>query len=181
MAAVNITETTAALALAQAYDNRTVGEVNIRAWHAILSDCDAVDVMEAIRRHYAEKTDWIMPAHIRLSVGAMVSERKNAELRTGWAPGQAGVPKGQEGVYAIEGGTMSPRLRDLLSELRVELPEGSREALMPRRVAWEREHRAYLRTRDPEPNPWYQPKPSCTCDSNDMSGGHADDCPLATW
>jgi hypothetical protein len=173
-------ETAQALGLAQAYDNRTVGEVNVRAWHAILGDCDAADVMEAIRRHYAVETTWIMPAHIRLSVGVMVSERKNAERRTGWAPGQAGVPKDQA-MPEITGGedpgwfagaiqqAASTSAAEILAEIRRNLPEGSREALMPRRVAWEREHRAYLRTRDPEPNPHYRPTPSYTCDSNDVT------------
>jgi hypothetical protein len=49
-------------------------------------------------------------------------------------------------------------VRALLDSVRAMLPEGSREQLMPRRVAWEKEHRAYVRVRDSEPNPYYRPQ-----------------------
>jgi hypothetical protein len=162
---VNISETTQALALAQAFDNRTVGEVNIRAWHAVLADADAADVMAAIRDHYAEHTDWIMPAHIRTAVRDMVTQREMAARATGWAPGQAGVPK-DEAMPEVRGGErlalsdLPAAVAGLVARVRADLPEGSREALMPRRVAWEREHQAFVKMRDATPNPLYKPKVS---------------------
>jgi len=170
---VNIGETTQALALAQAYDNRTVGEVNIRAWFSILVHADAADVMAAIRQHYAEHTDWIMPAHILRAVKVMQEARERAARATGWAPGQAGVPKDQA-QPEITGGEVpgwfagavqraaSTSAAEILAEIRRNLPAGSREALMPRAVAWEREHRAYLRVRDGEANPHYRPQSAPT-------------------
>lgn len=163
---MNITETTNALALAQAFDNRTVGEVNIRAWHSVLFGADAADVMAAIRDHYAGTTEWIMPAHILRSVQEMAAKREAAARHTGWAPGQAGVPKDQpmpelkprapyEQLMETD---LTPEVADLIRSVRAMLPEGSRETLMPRGVAWEREHRSYLRTQSAEPNPLYRPK-----------------------
>jgi len=159
---MNIAETTNALALAQAFDNRTVGEVNIRAWFSVLVHADAADVMAAIRDHYATTTEWIMPAHILRAVAAMVKTREASP----WAPGQYGVPLADampEISGPIDESAISPSVRALLEATRAMLPEGSREKLMPRTVAWEREHRAHVRVRDAEPNPLYKPKPGCTC------------------
>lgn len=152
---MNIAETTNALALAQAFDNRTVGEVNIRAWHSILSGADARDVMAAIRDHYAGTTEWIMPAHILRAVAAMVKTREASP----WAPGQYGVPLADampEISGPIDESAITPSVRALLDSVRAMLPEGSREALMPRKVAWEREHQAHVRVKDGTPNPLYR-------------------------
>ena len=162
---MNIAETSNALALAQAYDNRTVGEMNVRAWHAILSDLEAADVMEAIRRHYAETDAWVMPAHIRRAVADIELERARAARR--WAPGQAGVAP-EDALPEIEGPALSeaaiagmpPELRAFLNKLAEEkglTPQQAKEKLAPRRAAWEREQKAFLRTRGGEPNPLYKP------------------------
>ena len=54
--------------------------MDVRAWQTVLADADAADVMEAIRRHYAEHTERIMPAHIRRTVRDMVHDRSNVSL-----------------------------------------------------------------------------------------------------
>jgi hypothetical protein len=158
---VNLQETSHALALVQAYDRRTVGEADVRAWHAVLSDAPAADVMEAIRRHYAEETGWIMPAHVRRLVRDIHAERQ-VLAGNPWAPGQHGVPRDQAqpevSAWPAEVSGLPEPLRQLIRSV---LPEGSREALMPRRVAWEREHRAYLRSHGGEPNPLYRPGTPC--------------------
>lgn len=185
---MNITETTNALALAQAFDNRTVGEVNIRAWHSVLSEEDATDVMTAIRDHYAGTTEWIMPAHILKGVREMAARRERAEQATGWAPGQAGVPKDQpmpelkpRAPYEqLTEAELTPEVADLIRSVRAMLPEGSRETLMPRRVAWEREHASFVRTRDAEPNPNYRPR-SADADTGILPGAHrCADCSFTT-
>lgn len=156
---MNITETSNALALAQAFDNRTVGEANIRAWYAVLGDLDAADVMRAIQEHYAAKTEWIMPATIRAAAAAYELERRKAATK--WAPGQYGVPKGEalpEIAGPIAEADVTPEVRALLESVRAMLPEGSREALMPRTVAWERKHAAYRRQQEAQPNPRYRPR-----------------------
>ncbi|TFV32274.1 hypothetical protein E4K10_18075 [Streptomyces sp. T1317-0309] len=59
-------DATELLALAAAFDRRTVGEADARAWaaalHAIPLDNDT---REAVARHYSESSDWITPAHVR--------------------------------------------------------------------------------------------------------------------
>ncbi|MGW3711372.1 zinc finger domain-containing protein [Streptomyces albogriseolus] len=53
------------LTLAAAFDRRTVGEADARAWaaalHAVPLDDDA---REAVARHYADTDRWITPAHV---------------------------------------------------------------------------------------------------------------------
>jgi hypothetical protein len=162
---VNLSETALMLAQIQAYDQRTVGESDVIAWHSLLADAPFEDCQEAVRQHYAEHTDRIMPAHVRRLVRGMASQREMTARATGWAPGQAGVPKDQALPEVTSGERLAlsdlpAAVADLVARVRAELPEGSREALRPRAVAWEREHRAYLRVRDGEPNPSYRPDPA---------------------
>lgn len=177
---MNRSETALMLAQMQAYDQRTVGESDVIAWHALLSDAPFEDCQEAIRRHYAEQTDRIMPAHVRRLVRDMHTEREMAANATGWAPGQHGVPKDQAMPEVTSGqrlalGDLPAAVADLVARVRADLPEGSREALMPRREYWAREHRAFVRTRDAEPNPLYRAKLTpCGCGPE-----HAAGCPLA--
>jgi hypothetical protein len=183
---VNLSQTAKLLGAMAAFDRRTVGDMDVAAWQSVLDDVAFDDALLAVREWYADHTEWMMPAHVRRAVERMERERERAARATGWAPGQAGVPKGRalpEITGPVDESVLTRPVRELLASMGVHLPEGSREALMPRRVAWEREHRAYLRVRDGEPNPDYRPQqgPPCTCDLNDMSGGHATDCPRATW
>jgi hypothetical protein len=183
---MNLNETARALALVQSFDRRTVGEADVVAWRSVLTDVALADAEEAIRRHYAEQTDWLMPAHIRRYVRDIVREREALASATGWAPGQAGVPKDQA-VPEISGPVRAEDLPsevlDLVTRIRAILPEGSREALHPRRVAWEREQRAYVRTRDAQPNPLYaHAHPAAKrrgCDRHEKSGrGFKWDCQM---
>lgn len=169
---MNLSETARLLSAMSAYDRRTVGDGDVIAWQAVLPDAAFEDCLEAVKQHYAEQTDWMMPAHVRRAVRDMVSQRDMAARHTGWAPGQAGVPKDQPiptelRPTAAEGGREIKRLAlsdlpaavaDLVARVRADLPEGSREALAPRTVAWEREHRAFVRTQAAEPNPLYRPR-----------------------
>ena len=157
---MNLDETARALGLAQAFDRRTVGEMDVRSWQLILADVSAADTMEAIRQHYAEETDWIMPAHIR----RFCRDVERARQMSPWAPGQYGVSRAEampEVAGPVDESALTPQVRDLLQSVRAMLPEGSREALMPRRTAWEREHAAYLRSHNGEPNPLYRPMTYC--------------------
>lgn len=177
---MNLSETALMLAQMQAYDQRTVGESDVIAWHALLGDAPFEDCQEAVRRHYAEQTDRIMPAHVRRLVRDIHGEREAVARSTGWAPGQAGVPKDQA-VPEIADVRQSARLAlsdlpaavaDLLTQVRADLPEGSRKALMPRRVAWERMYKAYLRTEHGEPNPLYKPTSGTPCFNNQAHAPH---------
>jgi hypothetical protein len=180
---VNLAETGNALALAQAYDNRTVGEANVRAWHAILANLDAADVMAAIRTHYLTESAWIMPAHIGRIVGEIQQERAKAARE--WAPGQFGVPK-EQAMPVLEKGArltaddISPDVVDLLSQLRASLPGAPREVLFPRQVEWERQQRAYARQGAAEPvrpDVLGQARNACRANGPHDSGNHIALCP----
>jgi hypothetical protein len=184
---MNLSETARVLAYAQAFDQRTVGETDVIAWHSLFVDAAFGDVQEAVKQHYMVSPDRVMPATVLSLVREMVRAREAADRDTGWAPGQAGVPRAEampEVAGPVDESALTAPVRALLDSVRAMLPEGSREALMPRRVAWEREHAMFLRTQSAEPNPLYKPtvaEPDCACEHNNMSGGHADGCPLATW
>lgn len=54
------------LAMAAAYDQRTVGKSDVDAWHlvAIAGRWQAAHAARALIEHYSVETDRIMPAHI---------------------------------------------------------------------------------------------------------------------
>lgn len=161
---MNLSETADLLTAMSAFDRRTIGDGDVIAWQSILPDASFEDCLEAVKQHYAESTEWMMPAHVRRSVRDMVSQREMAARHTGWAPGQAGVPRDRAVPEVATGERLAlsdlpAAVADLVARVRADLPEGSREALYPRREAWEREHKAYLRTHNPEPNPHYRPRP----------------------
>lgn len=158
---MNLYETAQMLAKVQAYDSRTVGEADVAAWRELLVDASLADCMEAVSRYFAEHTDRLMPAHVLRLVREIERQRAAAARDTGWAPGQAGVPRDQampEITGRVDEAKLTRSVRELLESVGVSLPEGSREALMPRTVAWEREQRAFQRAQGGEPNPDYRPR-----------------------
>jgi hypothetical protein len=162
------------------FDRRTVGDGDVIAWQAVLSDAAFEDALEAVKQHYAEQTEWMMPAHVRRAVRDMVGQREAAARHTGWAPGQAGVPKDEAmpvDLRPVDPGArlalsdLPAAVADLVARVRADLPEGSREALYPRRAAWEREHAAYLRQQAAVRNPHYRPQPLDEAQARDESDG----------
>lgn len=159
---MNLSETAKVLAQMQAYDQRTVGESDVHAWQAILADASFEDCQEAVFRYYSGHVERMMPAHVRRLVGEFESERQKAARK--WAPGQAGV-RPEDALPEIASGErmalkdLPEAVAALVARVRADLPEGSRESLKPRTVAWEREQKAFLRTQDAKPNPLYRPNP----------------------
>ncbi len=71
------------LAKAAAFDQRTVGQADVLAWHEILHRVDRVDALSAVTRHYAESRDRLMPADVvRLGRIARLDRERAARLRT---------------------------------------------------------------------------------------------------
>lgn len=64
------------LAKVAAYDQRTVGQADVLAWHEALSDVDRSAALTAVTRHYRESTDRLMPAHIRRLARTIRDERR---------------------------------------------------------------------------------------------------------
>lgn len=57
------------LAMASAFDNRSVGEANVSAWAAALApSMPFPDAAEAVRQHFAATSDYLMPAHVNAYV-----------------------------------------------------------------------------------------------------------------
>jgi hypothetical protein len=70
------------LTLAAAFDRRTVGEADARAWAAALHNVPLdQDARAAVARHFAESTEWFTPAHAR-----SVRHRIRAERLAGGTP-----------------------------------------------------------------------------------------------
>ncbi|MEU3917092.1 hypothetical protein [Streptomyces sp. NPDC029004] len=64
------------LSLAAAFDRRTVGEADARAWAAALNAMPLDDdARAAIGRHYAETDRWLTPAHVRQQRAKIRAER----------------------------------------------------------------------------------------------------------
>lgn len=182
---MNLSETARLLSTIAAFNNRTIGEGDVVAWQSVLSDVPLADAEEAVRRHFAEQTDWLMPAHIRRGVRDIQRERDVAATK--WAPGQFGVPK-DEAMPEIERGArltaadVSPKVVDLLSQLRAELPDVPRERLFPREAEWDRQQRAFARQTAAEPmrpNILEQSRDMCRVNGPHDSGVHIDICPDA--
>lgn len=72
---MNRSEIAQLLAMAAAYDRRTVGEADVEAWHAALDDLRWMDARDAVIAHYRGSREWIMPADIREHVRRIRGER----------------------------------------------------------------------------------------------------------
>lgn len=149
---MNYAQVATILALAATRDRRTVGETDVRAWHQDIGDLDFEDAREAVSAHFRESTEYLMPVHVRRLAAAVRKERHRIERET-------------EERFAIEqyratAGPLTDRsadIRALVGQVRDVLPETGPEVIRPRTVAWEREHRAFQRSQNAEPNPDFDP------------------------
>jgi hypothetical protein len=88
---VNRQEVSQLLALAALVDNRTVTPEAVLMWHGILGDLPADAAMDALKAHYAESTEWLLPAHIR---GRVLAVRR-AALPATMSETRADCPEGR--------------------------------------------------------------------------------------
>lgn len=63
------------LSVAAAFDQRTVGEFDVGAWHAAIGDLDLEDARLAVIGHYREHRERLMPADVRDRVILLRRER----------------------------------------------------------------------------------------------------------
>jgi hypothetical protein len=61
---VNRTETAALLTLVAGLDNREANPVQAAMWHELLEPFPFAECRSAVMAHFAESTDYLMPAHI---------------------------------------------------------------------------------------------------------------------
>ena len=70
------------LSLIRAVDHRTVGEMDVNVWQAVIGDLGRDDALEAVRGHLREQPDvWLAPGHIAQRVLAMRRDRQLRESR----------------------------------------------------------------------------------------------------
>jgi hypothetical protein len=67
------------LAKAAAFDQRTVGQADILAWHEILQKLDRDDALAAVSRHYAESRERLMPADVLRHARSCREDRRGRE------------------------------------------------------------------------------------------------------
>lgn len=72
---MNAREIAMLLASCASADKRTVGEADVIAWLDWVGDLDYADAVAAVKAHYSETRDWIMPSDIRRRVRATRAAR----------------------------------------------------------------------------------------------------------
>lgn len=146
---MNLEETARVLAWAAAFDRRTIGEADVRAWNETVADLDVGDALRAVTRWYRDHTEWLMPAHLRAAYHEIRADRaREARWRAaeekGLAPAQealarplASLPaEAREAVRSAARGrqgsppaVFSPEELDTIARHRGELDEIDRHAL----------------------------------------------------
>jgi hypothetical protein len=103
---MNRAEVARLLALAAAYDRRTVGDADIAAWAAALADIPASDAENAVLRHFRESDAFLMPVHVRRLVKAdreaAAERRAHEQLRAELAAIDA-APASLRGRWQLPG------------------------------------------------------------------------------
>lgn len=78
---MNVTQTASVLEKCAAFDQRTVGEGDLAAWHEIIGYLDLADCLAAVTAHYREQTQRAMPADIRkLAIGIRDRRKEGQHL-----------------------------------------------------------------------------------------------------
>lgn len=78
---MRLTETGELLALISAYDNRNFNKETTAAWYDLLSQYTLAEAKHAVKKHYAESRDWLMPADV-LRIIKTERSRRLAKVET---------------------------------------------------------------------------------------------------
>jgi hypothetical protein len=76
---VNREDVVKLLAIASAFDNRKPNEAQAIAWAEVLDGLDPRDCVEAIKGHYKESKEYLMPAHIVARARMMMLDRRDRQ------------------------------------------------------------------------------------------------------
>lgn len=76
---MNRAECAQLLTIVASYDRRTLGEADVISWQGAIGDLTFEECRTAVVKHYAEQTDWLMPAHVRRLA---LSARQDAAMRS---------------------------------------------------------------------------------------------------
>jgi len=149
---MNLIDIASVLAKAAAFDQRTVGQADILAWHEALHDLDPADALAAVTRHYASSEVRLMPVHVRRIALDLARDRHRAAREE-----QERLELEAAAADAVTVRDRSAEVADMLATLRDRL--GPSDPSVLRRAEWVREERLRQRTADAVPNPHYQGPP----------------------
>lgn len=104
---MNKTEVAKLLTIASSIDNRNVNEVAVEGWYAVLHPLPFEDCARAVKAHFEDSTEYLMPAHVRAGVKRIREARSPSNDTTpgGWkalsaAPGFPPKPDNFEAMCA---------------------------------------------------------------------------------
>lgn len=95
---MNASEAATLLSLCSAYDRRTIGEADAFAWADALDDIRFNDAKDAVKAHYRESREWLMPCDVRAGV------KKIREARIIAAESAGQLPMPPDGLTGAEWG-----------------------------------------------------------------------------
>ncbi len=116
------------LQVAQSYDNRNIDRIMQSSWidAAHRARWDHVEAVTAVRTHYAESTDWILPGHVTARIKAAAKAPGYAPT---YRPALSAAPPATEEqraaareLFAPKGRTREPRKAGLRRRRHVEGP-----------------------------------------------------------
>lgn len=88
---MNVSETALVLAAAAAFDQRTIGETDVAAWHLVIGHLPREECVKAVAVHYATQTWRVMPANI---IEGVRTARNDAHERAAMEATRLDGPKG---------------------------------------------------------------------------------------
>lgn len=72
---MNKTDVAKLLTIASSIDNRNVNEVAVEGWYAVLHSLPFEDCVQAVRRHFEDSTEYLLPAHVKAGVRRLRESR----------------------------------------------------------------------------------------------------------
>ena len=78
---MNKTEMAQVLTIASAIDNRKLSPEAVEAWFAVVGDFDYDVAVEAVRRHFRESAEYLIPNHITVIGAGIIRERERAKRK----------------------------------------------------------------------------------------------------
>lgn len=141
---MNLQETHALLIFVASIDNRKFDDATVAAWQTILADVAHDDAQFAVIDHFALKTDYLMPAHVRAGAVAIVDQRRRDQLRQ--------VAAEEQLALEADRGPTTDRRAEIAEFIRGINGPGDPDKLHGRKAFWRREQRPH---RAAEPNPYF--------------------------
>lgn len=152
---MNLTETNHLLTVVANIDNRRVDDATVVAWQELLSDLPLADCLTAVRSHFRESAEYLVPAHI--VAGARQAHRDRVRAANEARALEAAVAHDQ----APRGPSVdrTAEIRDFVASIRdgFNTRPNSSDLLRHGARHWRENREALDRERHAQPNPHYDP------------------------